>query len=71
MEGQDEIRLALSGHLTACVSSLTFCGNVVPLSDHCQGDLMNVEKRLGGSLWKTRAAECSCGERSFLKIRNR
>jgi len=46
----------LSGQLddlAARVSSLTFCGNLVPVSAQSQGDLMKVVRSWKGRLWKS------------------
>ena len=45
--------LDLIDDLAACVSSLTFCGNLVPVSVQSQGDLMKVARSWKGTLWKS------------------
>ncbi|HEY5211550.1 MAG TPA: hypothetical protein VIJ38_00850 [Acidobacteriaceae bacterium] len=47
--------LDLINDLAARVSSLTFCGNLVPVSTQSQDDLMKVVRDWKGTLWKNAA----------------
>jgi hypothetical protein len=47
------IRLAIRIDSAACVSSLAFCGNLVPVSVQSQDDLMKVVRSWQGTLWKS------------------
>ncbi len=53
---------------TACVSSLTLCGNLGPVSISCQGDSMKVQRRLRGSLWKSWADGVISAAADFLCV---
>jgi hypothetical protein len=40
-----DVRLAVT--LTACVCSLTFCGNVGPILSRCQAEIDETPKKIG------------------------